>query len=168
MKTENITVKHRAFVVLIYELLFMLVPIEVLYWLMRRALGADFPHRFSVYYYLTVFFIFAEMTRRYFDVTYIFTQNGAIQVEGRLSLHLHKVSLKYSDIREVRLNQSLIGRILGFGTIELGTASTNGYEISMRDISAPKQLIEFISQRCSDIHRGKDSDKLRKLKVVEA
>jgi len=92
-----------------------------------------------------VFFIFAiEALRRYFNDLYRFNSARIIHHHGRLSLNYHVSSLKYDDIRETLVEQSIIGRLLGYGHVNIATASTSDFEIELRYVSNPKALSRWM------------------------
>ena len=94
--------------------------------------------------YVGRFLLFAELLRRYLDPVYVFGAKGLSARKGRLSLHLKTVTVRYNDIREFRVEQNILGRLLGYGTILIGTASTNSYEVIMTNVAHPHQLLEWI------------------------
>lgn len=58
-----------------------------------------------------------------------------------------KKSIAVKDIRTNDLDQGIVGRILGFGTIELATAGTSGNDISLKNINNPLKLNQEIERR---------------------
>ncbi len=57
-------------------------------------------------------------------------------------LSTRTVEVKVSDIRGVAVNRSLMGRLLGYSSAEIGTAATAGAEIHVRDVRNLDAIIE--------------------------
>jgi uncharacterized membrane protein YdbT with pleckstrin-like domain len=53
--------------------------------------------------------------------------------------------IRIQDIRELTCAQSLLGRILGFGTITADTAAHDGAEIRMENIPRPRKVVDMIN-----------------------
>jgi len=87
-----------------------------------------------------------EFVRRYFDPIYVFAAKGMSARHGRLSLKLQAVTVRYADIREMRVEQNILGRFLCYGTVLIATASSNKYEIQMKIVSNPHGIIRWISE----------------------
>ena len=81
-----------------------------------------------------------EVQRR--SVAYTITTKRVIAERGILSKDRHEVRI--SDIREVNLDQTFVGRIFGFGTVGLDTAAEVGGEINMVNISSPRRVMELL------------------------
>jgi len=96
--------------------------------------------------YFGRFVLVAEFLRRYFDPIYIFAAKGMAAKQGRLSMKLRSVTVRYADIREMRVEQNILGRLLCYGDVRVGTASTNNYEIDMQNVSNPHGIIQWISE----------------------
>ena len=85
-----------------------------------------------------------EMVRRYFNSIYYFTPTEIYHIRGRISFNLHRMHVKYADIRETRVVQSLLGRIFNYGTVTAGTAATAREELVCYRIDKPHLVSEFI------------------------
>jgi len=81
-----------------------------------------------------------EVHRR--SVTYTITTKRVIMERGILSKDRHEVRI--SDIREVNLDQTLVGRIFGVGTVGLDTAAEVGGDINMENIPNPRRVMELL------------------------
>jgi len=81
-----------------------------------------------------------EVQRR--SVTYTITTKRVIMERGILSKDRHEVRI--SDIREVNLDQTFVGRIFHFGSVGLDTAAEVGGEINMANISSPRRVMELL------------------------
>lgn len=87
-----------------------------------------------------------ELVRRYFNDVYKLDLNKMIQHSGMISLNYRISSIKYQDIREVKIEQTLSGRLLGYGDICIGTASSSQYEVILKSVFRPKILAEWVNQ----------------------
>lgn len=54
--------------------------------------------------------------------------------------------IEISHIRNVSIKQNFDARIFGYGDILLGTAGTAGYEIILRNIGHPQEIVTLIKQ----------------------
>lgn len=84
--------------------------------------------------------------RNVYDKIYIFELHKIIEVSGRLSLNLLRPSANYVDVRAINVTQDIFGRILGYGTVYLGTAGADGYEIVLEGVRAPHDLARLIDK----------------------
>jgi len=81
-----------------------------------------------------------EIARR--SVAYTITTKRVIMERGILSKDRHEVRI--SDIREVNLDQTLAGRICGFGTVGLDTAAEVGGDIQMENVPSPRRVMDLL------------------------
>ena len=88
-----------------------------------------------------------EAFRRKFNERYTLTNQKLIQESGLLSFKYKMVSLRLDDLREVKTSQSLLGRLLDFGTISAGTAAIAKEEIIFIGVSAPIEVANRIRER---------------------
>jgi uncharacterized membrane protein YdbT with pleckstrin-like domain len=77
------------------------------------------------------------------------TANKVTMREGILSKKIHEIFI--SDIRSVQIDQTLLQRILGTGTLEVSGAATESAEIRIDGIPNAYKVKE-----CIDKHREKD------------
>lgn len=91
--------------------------------------------------------IVLEFFRRYFDHRFILSPERVIEEDGRFWFQYSSAQVRYCDIREVKIEQSIIGRILNYGTLRISTASTNNYEVSLRTVADPRTLTNEIRAR---------------------
>ena len=61
------------------------------------------------------------------------------------------VDVTYDRIQNVRVDQSALGRILGYGTLMIATAGTYGYEIVFSRLGRPFEVMNDIKRRQSQI-----------------
>ena len=64
------------------------------------------------------------------------------QMKGLLSVHSN--SVYYSNITDVLVHQSLLGRIFNYGTLHINTAGTHEYEIDFKKIKNPIRVRNFL------------------------
>ena len=103
----------------------------------------------STAYRVAVLLIALDMVRRYFDQTLTLARSRVIHARGILGLSLKRLSIAYRDVRDIRIEQSVFGRFLNYGTIMLGTASTFHYEVSFRGVYDPYTVAREIEIRCA-------------------
>ena len=75
-----------------------------------------------------------------YDVRYTLDNRGIESKIGILSLSQTITRVRYEDIRSVDSRQTLSERLLGIGTLELGTAASAGLEIIFTGIDNPGEL----------------------------
>lgn len=107
-----------------------------------------------VLYRVTVLVIFLETFRRFYDEALTMTNKRVIHSKGLLSFNLRRVSIAYRDVRDIRIEQSLMGRLFDYGTVYLGTASIQDHEIAFTGASDPFDIARQIEARCAKV-RGK-------------
>ena len=81
-----------------------------------------------------------EVQRR--SVAYTITSKRVIKECGILNKDRHEVRI--SDIREVNLDQTFVGRVFGFGTVGLDTAAEVGGNINMEYIPNPRHVMDLL------------------------
>ena len=75
-----------------------------------------------------------------YDAKYIIDDGGVEAQIGLVSLHLRQPRLRWEDIRGVEPNQTLWERILGIGSVLVGSAMTNDVEIVMEGVANPRAI----------------------------
>ena len=86
--------------------------------------------------------LFLELLRRYYNNVYTITPNSVIQVSGRLSFSVHNWRVLHKDIRAIHVSQTLLGRLMNFGTVRLYTAATDGPELCLSGVANPMLLAQ--------------------------
>lgn len=109
--------------------------------------------------------ILLEIIRRYHDDVYSFGQESITHIGGRLSLNYKVPSIRYAHIRAVVIKQSVLGRLLDYGDIELGTAAADGAEVVMKGIRAPDELGALVEELQ---HYNRDQSGLQNLAQEES
>ena len=97
-------------------------------------------------YYLLIIICFLEVIRRYFNDRYVIYSDKIISIQGLISFHLTRNTIDYLDIREIKTNQTILGRMVGYGDLLISTASTSGIEITLRYIDNVNDLNQEINK----------------------
>ena len=95
-------------------------------------------------YYLLIIICFLEVIRRYFNDRYVIYSDKIISIQGLISFHLTRNTIDYLDIREIKTNQTILGRMVGYGDLLISTASTSGIELTLRYIDNVNDLNQEI------------------------
>jgi uncharacterized membrane protein YdbT with pleckstrin-like domain len=85
-------------------------------------------------------FLLARILLYIYDSKYIIDERGVEAQIGLVSLHLRQPRLRWEDIRGVEPNQTLWERILGIGSVLVGSAMTNDVEIVMEGVDNPRAI----------------------------
>lgn len=75
-----------------------------------------------------------------YDAKYIIDQHGVEAQIGLVSLNLRQPRLRWEDIRGVEPNQTIWERILGIGTVLVGSAMTQDVEVVMSGVANPRAI----------------------------
>jgi uncharacterized membrane protein YdbT with pleckstrin-like domain len=150
--TPTLKIRHSIIGILL-ELSLTVAGISVLYALFLPAIAASWNWPKPILNYslhaldVARLLVLLELIRRYFNDLYILSDRRIRQMRGYISFSFSITNIKLCDIREVKIEQSLFGRLLGYGTVHIGTASTNAYEVQLKKIAHPRDLAEEISRR---------------------
>jgi len=90
---------------------------------------------------LLAIIVVQEFRRR--SVRYSIVGKRLVLDRGILSRSHHEIWAP--DIREVTNEQSLIGRILGFGSVTVDTAARDGAEIRMVNVPHPGEVVKLLN-----------------------
>ena len=143
---------RRSIIPLTFQFLLYAVPVYIVFQLLilikihHTGVPLPSPEILVNLYRICCIFFIIELSRRYFDDLYIFGHKRVIHLKGCLSLHHSKTSIDYSDIREVDVEQSLPARAIGYGTLRMGTASSEEMEIVFKDIPLSRVLARYVQQ----------------------
>lgn len=74
---------------------------------------------------------------------FVVTDKRVVAKTGVFSVNMSEVRIE--DIRGVNLRQSLWQRVIGAGTVFVGTAATGGAEIVMNGVASPKQIVASVN-----------------------
>jgi len=94
--------------------------------------------------WLVPVFIIGQAVMRIYDVRYIIDKQGIESKIGILSLSQTITRIRYEDIRSIDSRQTLSERMLGIGTLEMGTAASAGLEMSFSGIANPLKVQKMI------------------------
>lgn len=83
---------------------------------------------------------------RIYDVRYVVDSRGLESRVGILGLNQRITRVRYNDIRSAETEQTIVGRFLNVGDVEVGTAATSQIEIIFRGVSAPQELQNMIQR----------------------
>ena len=93
-----------------------------------------------------------------YDSKYIIDDRGVEAQIGLVSLSLRQPRLRYEDIRGVEPNQTILERVLGIGSVLIGSAMTQDVEIVMEGVANPRAIQLLIGgERDRRIHLLRDS-----------
>jgi len=97
-------------------------------------------------FWLMPFGVAADLLYRIFNVRY---EIHPTFIEGRtgvLSFSQNLVRIRYEDVRGVESDQGILGRLLNYGDVQIGTAASSGMEIVMYGVLAPKEICDMIQR----------------------
>jgi hypothetical protein len=75
-----------------------------------------------------------------YDAKYIIDERGVEAQIGLVSLNLRQPRLRWEDIRGVEPNQTIWERLLGIGSVLVGSAMTQDVEIVMSGVANPRAV----------------------------
>jgi len=90
--------------------------------------------------------ILLEIGRRYYDQLWVIERDRINHYCGRLSLSYSVPAVRYTDIRAITIDQNIIGRILDYGNIQIGTAGTDGFEMIIKGVRSPEILADVLDE----------------------
>ena len=82
-----------------------------------------------------------------YDSQYIIDDKGIEAQIGLVSLSLRQPRLRYEDIRGVEPTQTIVERLLGIGTLLVGSAMTFEVEIVMAGIASPREVQKLLNEQ---------------------
>ena len=85
-------------------------------------------------------FILGKILIYIYDSKYIIDERGVEAQIGLVSLSLRQPRLRYEDIRGVEPNQTILERVLGIGSVLIGSAMTQDVEIVMEGVANPRAI----------------------------
>lgn len=75
-----------------------------------------------------------------YDAKYIIDDRGVEAQIGLVSMNLRQPRLRWEDIRGVEPNQTIWDRLLGIGSVLIGSAMTQDVEITMSGVANPRAV----------------------------
>lgn len=88
--------------------------------------------------------IFLKVVIARYDVRYVLDEKGIEARVGIMSVTQRVNRIRYEDIRGVNSKQTVLGRILNYGTVEIDTPATEGVEIIMKGVASPAMIKEVV------------------------
>ena len=85
-------------------------------------------------------FLLGKVLLYIYNSKYIIDERGVEAQVGLVSLNLRQPRLRYEDIRGVEPQQTLWERILGIGSVGIGSAMTQDVEIMMNGVANPRAI----------------------------
>lgn len=144
---------------LFFLLCIITVTVSILWPQYTVIKGKLFEIGSSVYYLhlpilaLAPGFVLGQILLAVFDAEYIIDNSGVEARVGLVSFSLIQPRLRYEDIRGVEPKQTLTERILGIGTLLVGSAMMSDVEIVMVGVPNPRAIQQYINRR-RDLARG--------------
>ncbi len=77
--------------------------------------------------------------------------------EGRCSFRKSVIEISFEDLRGVRVQQNLLERFLGVGTILVGTSITDRPQVHFHGVGEPAQYARTIMHQIDDSHKKTNS-----------
>jgi membrane protein YdbS with pleckstrin-like domain len=84
--------------------------------------------------------VLLETLRRHYNQVVVVKSNVLEYHQGRLGLAYSLPIIDYSDIREIRIDQSVLARILDFGDVAVSTAGSDSNEIEISGVPSPHKF----------------------------
>ena len=106
--------------------------------------------------------VFLEMVRRHFDDRVVVKANVIEHHQGKLSMSYTVPVIDYTDIREIRIDQSLFGRFCDFGNVSIGTSASEGIEMTIMGAPSPHELRTLLEKLRSARSSGSSTEKLNR------
>lgn len=94
--------------------------------------------------WLIVYSILDQKTR-----VFTHTTRKVMAKVGIISRKTHEVAIR--DIRSINMHQSILERIFGLGSVQIGSAGTGGVEVEFKGITRPAKVRDGIRQTKDDL-----------------
>ncbi|MBX7139300.1 MAG: PH domain-containing protein [Oligoflexia bacterium] len=120
-------------------------PSTVVHGQLFRIAGKSVHLSLPLFWLLPVASLF-DLLYRVYNVRYLIDTKFIEARTGVLSLRQNIVRVRYEDVRGIETDQSIMGRMLDFGDVQIGTAASSGMEIIMTGVGAPKEIQEMIQR----------------------
>lgn len=138
---------HPSLKALFLFFIFITLPISLVYVIVNVLGLLNEPQVHKVVeriYYVLISIAALEVARRYFNDRHLIHTDKIISAQGIISFHLTRNTIDYIDIREIKTNQTILGRMIGYGDLLISTASTSGVEITLKNIDDVDKLNQEI------------------------
>ena len=104
-----------------------------LYYIGHWFFGILFLPVFGLGLLFIIYAILDQKTR-----VYTHTTRKVISKVGIISRKTHEVAIR--DIRSINMNQSILERIFGLGSVQIGSAGTGGVEVEFKGVTKPAMV----------------------------
>lgn len=108
---------------------------------------------------------FFDLVYRIYNVRFELTSRFIEARTGILSLNQNITRIRYEDVRGAEIDQTILGRMLDYGDVQVGTAASAEMEVIISAISAPRELQEMILR---ERDRRVELEKAQTLKSLES
>ena len=115
-------------------------PPSYLYYLRHFIIGTLLLPLYGIGLLLIVYAILDRNTK-----IYTITNKRVMSKTGIISRQVHEVGIR--DIRAINVKQSILGRLFGLGTVEVGSAGTAGIEVKFAGIASPVSVRDMIRRQ---------------------
>jgi uncharacterized membrane protein YdbT with pleckstrin-like domain len=95
--------------------------------------------------WLIPFFVLCTLLFRIYNVRYVLDSRGIDAYDWVLGPQ-RVTSIRYEDIRSIESEQSIVGRLLDFGDLEIGTAAQSSIEVVFYGIGSPQEVLQLIQR----------------------
>jgi len=114
--------------------------------------------------------LFEEPSIEGFIRRYVVTNHEIVKIEGLFSKK--KISIPYQSVANVKINKSLLGRVMNYGTLHITCVGKEGNDIVMKGLASPDVVYNIIQNkislmRKSIVHKKKNKDRLEELSDEE-
>lgn len=113
---------------------------------------------------IPIFFLLLTMYR-YVNDRWILDAQKVEHQHGRISVRFITTIVMHMDLRGIAVNQSLLGRIFDFGSLELETSAQEGAELVMDDVPHPEQLAALFDELRNQVREQALKNRAKRLKV---
>jgi uncharacterized membrane protein YdbT with pleckstrin-like domain len=113
---------------------------------------------------IPIFFLLVTIYRYINDQWLIDSQRCEHQ-HGRISTRLTTTIVTHLDLRGIAVNQSLLGRIFDFGTIELETSAQEGSELQLEGVPHPERLVALFEELRTQAREQALKNRAKRMKV---
>lgn len=107
----------------------------------------SYPDSIPYHYFLALPLLLAlELLRRYLNCSYNFEERTLTGFLGHLSLNYRIPRVRYCDIVEIKVCQTLLGRILGYGDVSVYTVARYCPLVRFVGVKKPLDLAIFLDE----------------------
>lgn len=150
---------RKSILVILFKNIIKFSPLIIISLIIFVNNESDYFQSYKLLVYRLICLIFiVETLRNFYDSVYLIGNRRLIQMTGILGLNYKRSSINISHIREVRLKQSIWGRLFKHGTLEMGTSSTKDYEIIFTDIFLARKVRKLIENKVHSEREVVESD----------